>query len=67
MTARTLAHQRREGRDVNDVTAKNIMKVTRFREGGEDDLEKMVGRFERLKRKEDKVKEDGNRDEPRPR
>lgn len=47
MTARTLAHQRSEGREVNDMTAKNIMKVTRYREGGESALEKMAGRFER--------------------
>ncbi|KAI9876718.1 MAG: hypothetical protein M1830_005873 [Pleopsidium flavum] len=67
MTARTLAYQRREGRDVNDVTAKNIMKVTRYREGGEDDLEKMVGKFERLKRKEEDLKEKGDRDEAQPR
>jgi len=54
MTARTLAHQRVEGREVNDVTARNILKVTRYRDGGEGELEKMAGRFEREVRRGEK-------------
>lgn len=54
MTARTLAHQRVEGREVNDVTARNILKVTRYRDGGEGELEKMAGRFEREGRRGEK-------------
>lgn len=48
MTARTIAKLRKDGKDINDMTAGNIAKVTRFRKGGEDDLEKMVARFEKL-------------------
>ncbi|KAI9811610.1 MAG: hypothetical protein M1827_005359 [Pycnora praestabilis] len=43
MTARTLAFQRAEEKEVNEITAKNIKKVTRYREGGEDALEKAAG------------------------
>lgn len=55
MTAKSIANARakaeEEGRDfrVNDMTAHNVKKVTRFREGGERDLEEMVERFERLR------------------
>lgn len=49
MTARTIAKLRAEGKAINDMTAGNIAKVTRFREGGEEKLEEMVGRFERLR------------------
>lgn len=63
MTARTLAHQRQEGRDVNDITARNIMKVTRYRTGGEVDLEKMAARFQRLGKEEAKRKEEVKEEE----
>lgn len=59
MTARTLAHQRVEGREVNDVTARNIMKVTRYRDGGEGELERMAGRFERVEREKERGREKG--------
>ncbi|KAF4628080.1 hypothetical protein G7Y89_g10067 [Cudoniella acicularis] len=42
MTARTIARERGEGRKTNEMTARNIDKVTRFRPGGEEELEKMV-------------------------
>lgn len=48
MTARTLATIQKEGREVNDLTAKNIEKVTKFREGGEDALEDMVQKIKGL-------------------
>jgi large subunit ribosomal protein L17 len=48
LTAKTIAAVRAKGHNINDMTAANIMKVTRFRKGGEEDLEKMVERFERL-------------------
>lgn len=48
MTARTIAKLRDQGKDINEVTAGNIAKVTRYRAGGEEDLEEMVGRFEML-------------------
>lgn len=48
MTARTIAKLRNDGKDINDMTAGNIAKVTRFRKDGESDLEAMVARFETL-------------------
>ncbi|KAF2159742.1 hypothetical protein M409DRAFT_29746 [Zasmidium cellare ATCC 36951] len=54
LTARTIAHARRKAEDqekefeMNDMTAHNVMKVTRFRKGGEKDLDEMVGKFEKL-------------------
>lgn len=42
MTARTLARVEEGGKEVNEMTAKNIMKVTRYRESGEDELRRMV-------------------------
>lgn len=49
MTARTVARVRSEGKDLNEMTARNIDKVTRFRPGGEDSLEEMVERISELK------------------
>ncbi len=68
MTARTLARQRRvdderekrgeEALGLNELTLKNVRKVTRFREGGEDALEGLVRRFESMGvGKEDRVVE----------
>jgi len=48
MTARTIARVREQGKSINDMTAGNIAKVTRFRKDGETELERMVARFERL-------------------
>lgn len=54
LTARTIAHARRKAEEqekefeMNDMTAHNVMKVTRFRKGGEKDLDEMVGKFEQL-------------------
>lgn len=48
MTARTIASVRAKGQAINDMTAANIVKVTRYRKQGDDDLEEMVGRFEKL-------------------
>jgi hypothetical protein len=42
MTARTVARERGEGKEPNEMTARNIDKVTRFRPGGEKALEDMV-------------------------
>jgi len=49
MTARTIAKVRADGKDINDMTAGNISKVTRYRENGKEELEEMIQRFERLK------------------
>lgn len=48
LTARTLARLQKEDKEINDLTAKNIGKVTRFREGGEAALEEMVKRMSKL-------------------
>lgn len=50
MTAKSIAKARADGKKgINDMTAANVMKVTRFRKEGERELEAMVGRFERLR------------------
>lgn len=49
MTARTLARQRAEGLEQNEMTARNVEKVTRYRPEGEKDLEAMVGKMRSLK------------------
>jgi len=48
MTAKTLMRERQsEGdRGIREITAKNVEKVTRFREGGMDELEATVKRLE---------------------
>lgn len=48
MTARTVSRLRREGKPINDMTAGNIAKVTRFRPDGDKDLEDMVAKFDKL-------------------
>jgi hypothetical protein len=54
LTARTIAFgqnkAKEEKRDfeITDMTAHNIMKVTRFRAGGAEDLRAMVDRFQEL-------------------
>jgi hypothetical protein len=51
MTAKTLVRQRAEGSEsMNELTAVNVMKVTRFRKDGEAALEKEVERLERMER-----------------
>ena len=46
MTAKTLVKERATEEGVRELTAKNIIKVTRFREGGEEELEKTVRALE---------------------
>lgn len=48
MTARTLARERGEGKEANEMTRRNVEKVTRFRPGGEKDLEAMVNKLNSL-------------------
>lgn len=54
ITAKSIAHGRNQAEEqgrvfrLNDMTAHNVRKVTRFRKDGEKDLEQMVGKFERL-------------------
>jgi large subunit ribosomal protein L17 len=49
MTARTIARQRGEGEDINEMTQRNVEKVTRYRPNGEEELEQMVERLNDLK------------------
>ena len=51
MTAKTLVKQRDDGLGMNEITAWNVRKVTRFREGGEDSLETEVLRLEKEQRR----------------
>lgn len=55
LTARTIANLRAKAEErgetdmkINDMTAHNVQKVTRFRKDGEKDLEAMVQKFEEL-------------------
>ncbi|ERT01820.1 ribosomal protein L17 [Sporothrix schenckii ATCC 58251] len=49
MTAAAVARDRALGRDHTDLTQRNREKVTRFRQNGEDDFERMVRRTQRLR------------------
>lgn len=49
MTARTLARIEEEGKNVNDITAKNVLKVTRYRKEGEEELRRVVDELRDLK------------------
>lgn len=51
MTAKALVKQREGGAAMNEITAVNVRKVTRFRESGEEDLEAEVHRLEKEKRR----------------
>ena len=51
MTAKALVKQREQGLRMHELTAVNVRKVTRFREGGEDALEQEVMRLEAEKRR----------------
>jgi large subunit ribosomal protein L17 len=48
MTARTLARLEYEGKELNEMTQRNVEKVTQFREGGEHTLRDMVERMKGL-------------------
>lgn len=53
MTAAAVARDRRHGRQHSELTMRNMAKVTRFRQGGEDAFEEMVGRVSQLRIEED--------------
>lgn len=48
MTARTIARQRGEGEEINEMTLRNVEKVTQFRPGGEAALEEMIEKLNTL-------------------
>ncbi|KAF2864215.1 ribosomal protein L17 [Piedraia hortae CBS 480.64] len=52
MTAKTIAAVRAKGQEINDMTAENIRKVTRYRKNAEQELEDMVAKFEALSNEE---------------
>ena len=62
MTAKALVKQREEGAGMNEITAVNVRKVTRFREKGEDALEAEVLRLEREQRRVHREEEEGERE-----
>lgn len=49
MTARTLARCQMEDKEINEITQKNIEKVTRFRKNGNEALENMAKRMSTMK------------------
>ncbi|PQE17240.1 50S ribosomal L17 protein [Rutstroemia sp. NJR-2017a BVV2] len=48
MTARTVSRLREQGKQINDMTRRNIEKVTKFKPGGEASLEEMVSKMRGL-------------------
>ncbi|KAL8869127.1 MAG: hypothetical protein Q9174_004500 [Haloplaca sp. 1 TL-2023] len=54
MTAKTLVKERMDGVGMTQITMNNVKKVTQFRKGLEDDLEKEVARLEALEGKEER-------------
>lgn len=58
MTAKALVKQREDGVGMNEITAVNVRKVTRFREKGEDELEAEVLRLEREQRRVQREEEE---------
>ncbi|GAB7342115.1 hypothetical protein MBLNU457_g0387t1 [Dothideomycetes sp. NU457] len=58
LTAKTLARLKAEGKEINEVTAGNMEKVTRFREGGKVQLDEMVQRIMDLEENDEVVMEE---------
>lgn len=49
LTAKTLVRERQSNVGIREITARNVAKVTRYREGGEEELEKTVRRLETMR------------------
>lgn len=60
MTAKTLVRERATEEGIREITARNVQKVTRFREGGMEELERTVKKVEAEDWKE---KKEGEEDE----
>ena len=58
MTAKTIVKERTSEGGIRELTAKNIAKVTRFRVGGQEELEKAVKALE-FKERDDERREMG--------
>ena len=56
MTAKTIVKERASEGGIRDLTAKNIAKVTRYREGGQEELEKAVRTLESKERDDERRK-----------
>lgn len=65
MTAKTLVRERAGDGVIREITARNVAKVTRFREDGEKELEKTVRRLETMKGLGKKGEEDEEEKEER--
>lgn len=67
MTAKTIAHQRAQGiTTLNELTALNVRKVTKYRKDGVEELERMIKKFElrgKQKTAEKEQKEEGEEEE----
>ena len=63
MTAKTLARQRGSSRGPTELTLKNARKVTRFRPGGEEELERRVEEMEALEPPDEERRRRGERKE----
>lgn len=55
LTARTLAHRRKNNIPMNYTTAQNVKKVVAFRKDGVAELRQLVGKFETMKPYEGEV------------
>ena len=48
MTARTVARLEEEGKELNEMTQRNVEKVTQFRKGGDEALKNLVEQMKEL-------------------
>lgn len=48
MVAKTVARCTKEGRDLNEITLRNIKKVTQFRKDGEKELQGLVDKMQSI-------------------
>ena len=65
MTAKTLIRERATEEGVREITAQNVKKVTRYREGGIEELERTVRRLEAEARRKEEEKEEDEGDRGR--
>ena len=54
MTAKTLVKERASEDGIRELTAKNVRKVTRYREKGQEELERTVKVLEEAERNEER-------------
>ncbi|CAF9942040.1 MAG: hypothetical protein ALECFALPRED_009462 [Alectoria fallacina] len=66
MTAKTLVRERASDEGIREITARNVAKVTRFREDGEEELERTVRRLETMRGFGKEGEEGGERQDREP-